>query len=77
MICDHAVLAGINTGDERRAVYVCCARINRMVIAKSNSLTGKFPERWGVFFRYEIWTHPVPNHDHNMPPNPLLAGSSF
>src|SRR5204863_2088849 len=67
IICYHAAPTGINAGHECRAVYLCSARITRMVITKSGSFAGKLPKRRGSFLADEIRAHSVPHHNHNVP----------
>ena len=64
MVCNDSVLAGISTRDERRAVHHRGTGINRMVIAKSDSLTRKLPKRRCVLFADKIRPHPIPD-DYN------------
>src|SRR5881394_1080176 len=66
MICNDSVPAGINTGDDRRAVYHGRTGIDGMMIAKSDSLARQLPKGWRILFGNEIRTHPVPDHDNDV-----------
>ena len=68
MICHDPAVIWIHASDQRCPVHVCGAGINRMMITKSDSFARQFPKRWGIFFCYEIRTHPVPNYNHHMSP---------
>ena len=66
MVRDDSVLARVNAGYERRAVYHGSTRIDGMVITKRDSLARQLPKGWRILFGNEIRTHPVPDHDNDV-----------
>src|SRR5258708_40152576 len=67
IICNDAALAWIHACNHRCSVYVRCAGINRMLIAKSDSFAGKLRKRRSCFLADEIRAHSIPHNDDDMP----------
>src|SRR5947207_1929611 len=67
MVCDDSISTGINTGDHRGPVHHRGTGINRMMVAKSDSLMRQLPKRRRVLFAHKIRPHSVPDDHDYMP----------